>query len=90
MIDFIKMHSLGNDFIIIDSRNIQFILSQYQIKHISSRNFGIGCDQLIILKTSTKCDIKMLIYNADGSEAESCGNATRCVAKILFDELYKN
>ncbi|MBY0427888.1 MAG: diaminopimelate epimerase, partial [Alphaproteobacteria bacterium] len=85
-IPFIKMHGLGNDFVILDARKNAFQLtlskiSPGQIKRIADRNRGVGCDQVIVLKNSTKsADLYMGIYNADGSEAAACGNATRCVA----------
>jgi diaminopimelate epimerase len=81
---FIKMHGLGNDFVIIDSRNNSYLINDETIKLISNRRFGIGCDQVIEMKDSETADIFMKIYNSDGSEAEACGNASRCVAGILF------
>ena len=81
---FIKMHGLGNDFVIIDSRNNQFLLNTKNIQLIANRRFGIGCDQVIEMNHSTSADIFMRIFNADGSESGSCGNAARCVASLLF------
>ena len=81
---FIKMHGLGNDFVIIDSRNNQFLLNTKKIQLIANRRFGIGCDQVIEMNHSTTADIFMRIFNADGSESGSCGNAARCVASLLF------
>ena len=81
---FIKMHGLGNDFVILDSRKHKFSLNNESIKIISNRRFGVGCDQVIELMESEKEDVFIKIYNADGSEAEACGNATRCVAGLLF------
>ena len=81
---FIKMHGLGNDFVIIDSRNNNYRINDETIKIISNRRFGIGCDQVIEMRDSKTADIFMKIYNSDGSEAEACGNASRCVAGILF------
>ena len=81
---FIKMHGLGNDFVIIDSRNNNYLINYETIKIISNRRFGIGCDQVIEMRESKTADIFMKIYNSDGSEAEACGNASRCVAGILF------
>ena len=82
-IDFIKMHGCGNDFVIIDQRYFSFHLNQREIIRISDRNIGIGCDQLIVLTKSDKADCKMEIYNQDGSKALMCGNAARCVGKLL-------
>tara|TARA_B100000686_G_scaffold354693_1_gene466456 strand:+ start:1996 stop:2817 length:822 start_codon:yes stop_codon:yes gene_type:complete len=81
---FIKMHGLGNDFVILDSRKNKFMLDEESIKLISNRKLGIGCDQVIEMINSTKEDIYMKIYNSDGSEAEACGNAARCIAGLLF------
>ena len=81
---FIKMHGLGNDFVIIDSRNNNYIINEQNIRLISNRRFGVGCDQVIEIKNSKLADVLMKIFNSDGSEAEACGNAARCVAGILF------
>ena len=85
---FIKMHGLGNDFVILDRRDGKSTLSQAAVCAISDRRSGIGCDQLIIMEpaTTAESDVFMRIYNPDGSEAGACGNATRCVASILMDE----
>ncbi|MHA1539637.1 MAG: diaminopimelate epimerase [Alphaproteobacteria bacterium] len=82
---FIKMNGLGNDFVILDARDGMAPLSEDKIIQISNRRFGVGCDQLIILDKPEEllADVFMRIYNADGSEAAACGNATRCVAKHL-------
>lgn len=84
-IEFIKMNGTGNDFIIIDCRKNEAQFGAAQIAKMADRK-NIGCDQLILLKNSTKADIFMDIYNADGSRAGACGNATRCVAAIIMDE----
>ncbi len=81
--NFVKMHGLGNDFVIIDCRDTPLELSPAKVRHIADRNRGIGCDQLILLKSSTIADVRMVIYNADGGEVESCGNASRCVVALL-------
>jgi diaminopimelate epimerase len=83
---FVKMHGLGNDFIIMDFRQDEKEISAKTIQQLCDRNFGIGCDQFIIIKNSAKADCEMVIYNPDGSRAEACGNATRCVALILGKE----
>jgi len=87
-LSFVKMHGLGNDFIIIDTRNSDFKLKSDEIKYLSNRRLGIGCDQLVLIKNSEDgiADSQILIFNSDGSEAESCGNATRCVGKLLLKE----
>ncbi len=83
MLKFVKMHGLGNDFIIVDFRQNQQKLSTADIQKLCDRNFGIGCDQFIILKNSNRADCEMEIYNPDGSRAEACGNATRCVSMLI-------
>ena len=84
MIQFIKMQGLGNDFIIIDGREQSLPqLKTQQIQAMAKRRTGVGCDQVILLSPSTKADIFMTIYNADGSVAGACGNGTRCVVSYL-------
>ncbi len=82
--DFVKMQGNGNDFVILDSRVQSIDLTPSQVCKISDRNCGIGCDQLIILHqpTSDQADVRMAIYNADGSKVEACGNATRCIGRL--------
>ena len=84
--NFVKMHGLGNDFVILDHRKGGAAPDSARIQHICDRHFGIGCDQLIILEPSRAAGVFMRIYNPDGSEAESCGNATRCVADLCMKE----
>lgn len=84
-IPFVKMSGAGNDFIIFDARKSNITLLPEKIKEISDRK-NIGCDQVIILKDSSQADCLMEIYNADGSLAGACGNASRCVASILMTE----
>ncbi|MDZ7587774.1 MAG: diaminopimelate epimerase [Parasphingorhabdus sp.] len=80
---FHKMHGLGNDFVIIDARVDPVTMTTARAAAIANRHEGIGCDQLIILHTSTKADVAMQIFNSDGGEVEACGNATRCVVALL-------
>ncbi len=87
---FRKMHGLGNDFVIIDSRKESVTLTPAQIQHICDRNRGVGCDLLTVLEPSDKADIFARFYNADGSESAACGNATRCVADIVMNETGKD
>ena len=84
-IPFIKMHGLGNDFVIVDSRQNTVPSDKNFIAKISDRRWGVGCDQFIVLDKSEKADIFMNIYNYDGSIAGACGNATRCVASLFND-----
>ncbi|MFL5256718.1 MAG: diaminopimelate epimerase, partial [Rhodopila sp.] len=84
---FVKMHGCGNDFVIVDGRSSPLDLTPTGAAAIADRHTGIGCDQLIVLQPATPgCDVFMRIWNPDGSEAGACGNATRCVADILFRE----
>ena len=79
---FRKMHGLGNDFIVFDARQAPLALDESQVRALADRRTGIGCDQLIVIEPSDVADVRMRIWNADGGEVESCGNATRCVALI--------
>lgn len=82
-VDFIKMHGLGNDFVVLDAR-AQSVpeITRPIAAAIADRRTGIGCDQLIVLRPSQTADFTMLIYNADGGEVEACGNATRAVGML--------
>lgn len=84
--EFIKMHGLGNDFVILDGRKQVFENKEDLARKIADRHFGVGCDQLIIMESSKTADAFMRISNPDGSESGACGNATRCVADILMRE----
>jgi diaminopimelate epimerase len=90
VIPFRKMHGTGNDFVIFDGRKKPLTLTPEQVKRLSNRRFGIGCDQLVILTLSKTADVGMEIYNADGSKISTCGNATRCVGDILLREKKKH
>ncbi len=83
-IPFVKMHGNGNDFVIIDNIKQNFRKDITLIKKLANRRIGIGCDQLILIEKSAEYDAFMRIYNNDGSEAEMCGNAARCVASLLM------
>lgn len=87
-LDFIKMHGLGNDFVIVDERDSDFSLSRDAVRAISDRRRGVGCDQFIVMEPapSDVADVFMRIYNPDGSESGACGNATRCVASLMMRE----
>ena len=83
-----KMHGLGNDFVVIDAREEPFALSPDQARRIADRRFGVGCDQLIVLEPPANgaADVFMRIRNPDGGQAEACGNATRCIGAVLMDQ----
>jgi diaminopimelate epimerase len=87
MTPFRKMHGLGNDFVVFDARTAPLIISGAQAAKLADRHFGIGCDTLVmILPGSAKSDAGLRFFNADGGEVGACGNATRCVARLLMDE----
>src|SRR5215468_2741585 len=85
---FIKMHGLGNDFVVIDARTEPLVLSDAQASAVADRKTGVGCDQFIVIEPpkNGRADAAMRIRNADGGEVEACGNATRCVAQLLMRE----
>ncbi|MEM7072919.1 MAG: diaminopimelate epimerase, partial [Pseudomonadota bacterium] len=87
---FVKMHGAGNDCVIIDQRigiDQTIMPDQAGLRWLSDRRFGVGCDQIIVLrKPQHGGAAQMMIFNSDGTVAQSCGNATRCVARYLFDQ----
>jgi diaminopimelate epimerase len=85
MIQFEKMHGLGNDFVVIDARERPDGLSAALVKAIADRHMGVGFDQLAVIETG-KEDAHLVFYNADGSTSAACGNATRCIARKLMEE----
>lgn len=88
MIAFRKMHGLGNDFVVLDARSAPLALDADAVRRLADRRRGIGCDQLIVIEPPREPGTAawMTIRNPDGSEAEACGNATRCVTGLLMDE----
>lgn len=82
-----KMNGLGNDFVVIDRRTDALALPADTVRAIADRATGIGCDQLIALDPSSEADVFMRIWNADGGEVAACGNAARCVAAVVSNEL---
>jgi diaminopimelate epimerase len=83
---FSKMHGLGNDYVYVDCFNQPHPKNPAALSRaVSDRHFGIGGDGLILICPSEKADVRMRMYNADGSEAEMCGNGVRCVAKYSYD-----
>ncbi len=85
-IPFRKMNGLGNDFVVIDARERPLEISEAQARAIADRATGVGCDQLIVMEKSDRADVTMRIWNAEGGEVESCGNASRCIADIVMTE----
>lgn len=89
MTDYLKMHGLGNDFVILDGQKADLALDTAKIKALCDRAGETGgCDQLIVLERprDENADLFMRIYNADGSEVGACGNATRCIAHDFFEK----
>ena len=87
-IPFIKMHGLGNDFVIVDCRENNYEFSYNQIKLLGNRNLGIGFDQFVLMYKSNNVSVhtNLKFWNSDGSVSSTCGNATRCVADIIMLE----
>ncbi|MGQ9366832.1 diaminopimelate epimerase [Azospirillum sp. ST 5-10] len=86
--DFLKMHGLGNDFVVVDARTEPFAPAEAGVRAIADRKTGVGCDQFIVVEPPRSADALALmrIRNADGGEVEACGNAARCVAWLLMEE----
>ena len=86
---FMKMHGLGNDFVIVDARAHSAAITPALAKGIGHRQFGVGFDQLAVIE-SGESDAHLVFYNADGSTSAACGNATRCIARFLMEETGKS
>ncbi len=80
---FTKMHGLGNDYIYVNCLEHEISNPEKVSRFVSDRHFGIGSDGLVLILPSQTADFRMRMYNSDGSEAEMCGNAIRCVGKYL-------
>jgi diaminopimelate epimerase len=89
--EFVKMHGIGNDFVLIDGRTFDMtgINLAEMAKKLCDRNFGIGADGLLIVLPSDKADVRMRVINPDGSEPEMCGNGIRCFAKFVYEKMDK-
>ncbi len=83
---FLKMHGLGNDFVIVDARKAKDPITPAVAKAIGSRFFGVGFDQLAVLRETDDADVAVDFWNSDGSTADACGNASRCVARLMMEE----
>ncbi len=88
MINFTKMHGLGNDFMVVDNTAGDITFSAEHITALAHRHFGIGFDQLLMIESSTtaEVDFRYVIYNSDGSEVEQCGNGARCFARFVREK----
>ena len=84
-LSFTKMEGAGNDFVVLDFTNDVFAFSAEQIRRLSDRHFGVGCDQLLVVEkpSSPGLDFRYRIFNADGGEVEQCGNGARCFVKFV-------
>ena len=85
---FVKMHGLGNDFVVVDARMQDVSITQALARGIGHRHFGVGFDQLAVIENGA-ADAHLVFYNSDGSTSAACGNATRCIARMLMDETGK-
>ena len=86
---FMKMHGLGNDFVVLDGRARAPALSAALIRAIADRHRGLGFDQLALIAPGDGADAHLTFWNADGTESAACGNATRCIARHLMEETGK-
>jgi len=87
-IRFTKMHGLGNDFVVLDAINQDFVPTPAQVRFLADRHFGVGCDQLLVVeKAGTPgVDFRYRIFNADGGEVEQCGNGARCFVRFVHEQ----
>jgi diaminopimelate epimerase len=87
ILEFTKMHGLGNDFVVIDAIHQQVDLSADQVRRLADRHFGIGCDQLLLVEPaiSATADFRYRIFNADGGEVAQCGNGARCFMRFVHE-----
>lgn len=87
-IHFTKMHGIGNDFVVIDATKFAVNLTPEQARKITDRNYGVGCDQILIVESPSRNDVlfNYRIINADGSEVEQCGNGARCFARFVKEK----
>ena len=86
--DFVKSHGLGNDYLVVDARQLGFELTPARIRRICNRHTGVGADGILVLVETTEADFAVRIFNPDGSEAEKSGNGLRIFAKFLYDHDY--
>jgi len=83
---FMKMHGLGNDFVVLDSRRTGALPDAATVAAIADRHRGVGFDQMAVILPGENADARLVFFNADGSLSAACGNATRCIARFLMDE----
>ncbi|MDP2135275.1 MAG: diaminopimelate epimerase [Sulfuritalea sp.] len=87
-IHFTKMHGLGNDFVVLDAINQDFVPTPAQARFLADRHFGIGCDQILVVERAAApgVDFRYRIFNADGGEVEQCGNGARCFVRFVHEQ----
>ncbi|HRF73614.1 MAG TPA: diaminopimelate epimerase [Accumulibacter sp.] len=85
---FVKMHGLGNDFVVLDGIRQSLELDSEQLRFLADRHFGVGCDQILLVERATRSDVdfRYRIFNADGGEVEQCGNGARCFVRFVHDQ----
>ncbi len=85
---FIKMHGLGNDFVVVDARAVPFVLDDGAARALADRREGVGCDQIVVLEPprNGRADVFFRFWNSDGGEVDACGNGTRCAASLVMAE----
>ena len=85
---FLKMHGLGNDFVVLDGIRQQLSLTPEQLRYLADRHFGVGCDQILLVEAPTRADtdFRYRIFNADGGEVEQCGNGARCFVRFVHEQ----
>ena len=85
-VEFTKMEGLGNDYVYIDTDRFPIADPSGLSRRVSDRHSGLGSDGLVLISRSKDADFAMRIFNADGSEAQMCGNASRCIGKYVFEK----
>lgn len=87
-LEFTKMHGLGNDFVVLDGVRQNITLTPAQLRFLADRNFGVGCDQILLVEKPGQAgiDFRYRIFNADGSEVEQCGNGARCFVRFVHEQ----
>lgn len=85
---FSKMHGLGNDFVVLDGIRQSVTLTPEQLRYLADRNFGVGCDQILLVEKAEQpgIDFRYRIFNADGGEVEQCGNGARCFVRFVHEQ----
>jgi len=84
---FLKMHGLGNDFVIIDARHAELPVTAKMACAIGERHFGVGYDQLVVMTKSDGANVDLIFWNSNGTLSDACGNASRCIARLVMAEI---